>query len=292
MRRVLIAMCLAAAWSCGAPAGTPDGGSGVGGGSGGGTGGSSVGGGSGGGSGGGTGGSSVGGGSGGGSGGGTGGGSGGGTGGSSVGGGSGGGSGGGTGGSSVGGGAGGGTGGSAGNDAGTNCWPATFAPKTSQAFLPDAGSPFQAAQLTNWAATGTATATTNYGGNFGADAGINQDLSDSWYAASYTCASAPMNYCCQGQLAYTVTFGAEHSITGVEVRGNRDYSGYDMLKGAIELVSAADAVVETVDVELVPPNYDFGYTLPAPVTARGVRLQFYTAEAGGPGIAELSAWGP
>ena len=283
-------------------------GGGSGGGSGGGTGGSSVGGGSGGGSGGGTGGtggSSVGGGSGGGSGGGTGGssvgggaggGSGGGTGGSSVGGGSGGGSGGGTGGSSVGGGSGGGSGGGTGgstvSDAGTNCWPASFAPKTSQAFLPDGGSPFQAALLTNWAATGTATATTDYGGNFGADAGINQDLGDSWYAASYTCASAPMNYCCQGQLTYAVAFGAEHSITGVEVRGNRDYSGYDMLKGAIELVSAANAVVQTVDVELSPPNYDFGYTLPAPVTARGVRLQFYTAQAGGPGIAELGAWGP
>lgn len=190
--------------------------------------------------------------------------------------------------------AGGAGGGTAGGSGGVDpCVPdGGFVGAAGAAFLPDGGSPY-AGVLVNWAAAdagAVASATTTYSG-WPASRAIDQKLTTSWFAAASTCTFSSPWYCCQGLLSFDVTFPADHNVQAIELRGDREYSTYRIFRGRIEVLSAADAVLATANVAFPPPNEDFLYPLPAPVTARKVRLVVLTAEASGPAFSELSAWG-
>ncbi len=166
----------------------------------------------------------------------------------------------------------------------------------------DAGAPFRTRVFnvgTNLSPSGSATATTEYGG-WPVTRAIDNDLRTSWFAANFDCASSVS---CTSVPAVVVHLGAPKAVNHVAIRGNREYaSGYDIFRARVEILGAdpADAgdagdagapVVFTREVALSNPMRDVDLVVSPPVTGTAVRVVSEMDESIEPGLAEIEVYG-
>ncbi len=138
----------------------------------------------------------------------------------------------------------------------------------------------------------TVTATTSYSG-YPAARLIDGDITTSWYADS-TCASLGGVICCNAE-TIRVDLAAARTISGVVIRGNQDgfSSGYDILSGTVELLSANGAVLATRRAVMNRPDGDWATIFsPAIANVRAVRFVPGVADSSAAGFAELQLFGP
>jgi hypothetical protein len=134
----------------------------------------------------------------------------------------------------------------------------------------------------------TATASTEYGGEWTIARGADNDLYTSWFSAAGDCVTEPAPTC-KTTPWFMISFPAPQTVTRIALRGNREYtSGYDFVRGRFEVLGAAGAVLWSGSYDLPEPDRDLDLLLPTPVPeATSVRFTSEKDESEDPGLGEL-----
>jgi len=144
----------------------------------------------------------------------------------------------------------------------------------------------------NFARCGTATATSEYFG-FGATRINDGNFDTSWFADTGAC---PANTCSGNTVRVDVALNMPRTIGRVKLFGNREYgTDYDVLTARIELLDGQGAMIYGADVTPTrgnEPNGNLDHVIPvaAKTCVQTVRVIVKTAEATGPGLAEVEAF--
>ena len=137
----------------------------------------------------------------------------------------------------------------------------------------------------------SATASSEYGGEWTIARGADNDLYTSWFTAAGDCATAPAPTC-KTVPWYKISFPGAQTVTRIAMRGNREYtSGYDFIRGRFEVLGENAAVIWSASYHLPEPDRDLDIVLGTPIpNATAVRFTSEKDESEDPGLGELEVF--
>jgi hypothetical protein len=136
------------------------------------------------------------------------------------------------------------------------------------------------------------TASSEYGGDWTAARGADNDIFTSWFTAAGDCVSNGAATCKTAPW-FLITFPSPQTVARLALRGNREYtSGYDFLRARFELLGEGEAVLWSASLALLEPDRDLDLTLPSAVAGvKAVRFRSEVDESEDPGFGELEVFG-